>query len=364
MAINQSDLILIDGSIGEGGGQVLRSALTLSAITSKPFYINNIRSGRVNPGLRPQHLAAVNAVSDICKAEVSGSYLGSEEVTFVPGNIRSGRYKFSIKTAGAATLVFQTIIFPLSMASSSSSIIISGGTHVPWSPAYHFLTLHWLPLLADLGLNAQLRIDSAGYYPKGGGKISGTIRQMGAIGPLELNLRGRLVSINGTSGVSNLPKSIAERQKRQAIKRLQLLSWKDRTPEIHIRTEDLKSPGKGTFLVISAEYEGGRCCFTGLGEIGKSAEGVADEVIDQLEAFMDTDGAIDPFICDQLLLPLSLATDPSYLHTSKITKHLVTNAQVIHAFTDSGIMIDGQIGQPGVVSISPDTEILRNYHTA
>lgn len=355
MATRNLKYIEIDGSMGEGGGQVLRSSLTLSAITGKALRLFNIRAGRKNPGLRAQHLAAVDAAAHISKADVKGAQIGSKEIEFIPNQIRSGRFTFDIKTAGATTLVLQTIFIPLSLAKSASSVIITGGTHVAWSPIYHFISMHWLPYIKDIGYDAQFSIERAGYYPKGGGRITGTIRPQIGAEPLELYLRGQLLRISGISSVSNLPLSIADRQKRQAIQRLQNLPWINSHPEIHIKVEGFQSPGKGTFILLLAEFEGGRCCFSALGELGKPAERVADEAVDQLFDFMDTDGAIDPYLSDQILLPLSLASSPSTIRTSRITNHLITNALVIHTFTNSKINIEGKIGSPGEVNIIPDT---------
>jgi RNA 3'-terminal phosphate cyclase (ATP) len=348
-----ADPIEIDGSMGEGGGQVLRSSLALSMITGNPVHITNIRAGREKPGIRAQHLAAVDAAAAVSKAVVEGAQMGASRILFQPAGIRTGRYKFKIQTAGAATLVLQTIFIPLSIADSSSTTIITGGTHVSWSPCFHYLALQWLPFLQKVGYDANLIMDQAGFYPRGGGRLSATVRPAKKINPLNLTNRGKLLRITGISAVANLPQSIAERQKRQALLRLQKLPWEGLRPEIRIKLERVKSPGKGTFLILLAEFEGGRCCFTGLGKLGKPAERVADEAVDELFEFLATDGVIDQYLADQLLLPLSIAGGPSTFRTSQVTQHLLTNAAVIQEFLSVSFYIDGQLGLPGLVHIVP-----------
>lgn len=346
-------MIEIDGAQGEGGGQVLRSALTLSAITGKGVHLYNIRARRSKPGLMAQHLKSVDAAAAVCKAKVSGASLYSTSLTFEPGALRSGRYRFEIGTAGSTSLVLQTVFLPLSMAASASSITIHGGTHVPWSPCYHYLALHWLPLLQKIGFDAEISLQQAGFYPAGGGIIHATIRPARTISPLTIVQRGNLVRIIGISAVANLPVSIAERQKRQAMLRLQRLPDLGHTPDLRIQVQQLPSPVKGTFLLLLAEFELSRCCYFSLGELGKPAERVADQAVDALLAFLETDGAIDQYLADQLLLPLSLAGGVSELRTSQVTEHLLTNAEVLQKFLPTRIEIIGEIGESGVIRIHP-----------
>jgi RNA 3'-phosphate cyclase len=353
MAGQHLAMVEIDGSQGEGGGQVLRSALSLSTITSKGVHLYNIRAGRSKPGLMAQHLRSVDAAASISKAEVNGARLNSTSLTFQPAGLYPGRYRFDIGTAGATTLVLQTILLPLSLANAASSVEITGGTHVPWSPCFHYLSLHWLVVLQQAGFNAQMELVQAGFYPAGGGRINARIKSTAAISPLVLNQPGKLKRVHGVSGVANLPESIAERQKRQAILRLHNLPEFGAHPDLHIQTQKLPSPVKGTFLLLLAEFETGQCCYFGLGALGKPAELVADEAVNALLAFLDTGGAIDQYLADQLLLPLCLADGPSVLRTSQITEHLQTNAQIISAFLDTRIEIQGELGRPGLVIITP-----------
>ena len=349
-------MIEIDGSIGEGGGQVLRTALSLSIITRKPFLINNIRAHRSKSGLMAQHLKAVDAAAAISRATVEGATLGSSKLIFEPGEIRTGRYKFEIGTAGSTSLVFQTIIVPLSMASSATTVTITGGTHVPWSPSYHYLDLNWCPVLQNAGYDLQLSLEQCGFYPEGGGRITATIRPCQRIIPQQIESRGELTRISGISAVANLDISIAERQKRQALGRLSR-----RFPALLIKTIHLPAFNKGTFLLLAAEFNAGnegypsRACFSSLGERGKPAERVADEAVNAFEAYLLSGGAIDQYLADQLMLPLSVADGASILSTAQITQHILTNAEVIRRFLPVDIDIFGKLNEPGTIHISPNS---------
>lgn len=353
----------IDGSLGEGGGQVLRTSLALSVICQQPMHIINIRACRPKPGLKAQHLKAVDAAAAISKAQVTGAALHSDEIIFIPRDIRSGRYRFEIGTAGATSLVLQTILIPLSLASSASTVSISGGTHVPWSPCYHYLEGQWLPWMKEIGFDAAVVLDKAGFYPQGGGRITASIRPTSNLRPLNLTQRGKLLLIRGISGVANLPISIAERQKRQAMLRLQTIPWPAQ-PDLSIKLLNLNSPAKGTFIFLAAEFEGGRACFTSLGELGKPAERVADQAVNDLLYFLETGAAIDAYLADQLLLPLSLAQGTSILQTSSVTHHLLTNAKIIQLFLPVKINIEGEINQPGWVTIEPGDGQKNTYDPA
>lgn len=347
-------MLEIDGAQGEGGGQILRSALTLSILTRQPVRIDNIRGQRSKPGLQSQHLKAVDAAAAISRAEVQGASLNSTRLSFSPGEIRTGRYTWDIGTAGSTSLVLQTVFLPLSFADSASSVIITGGTHVPWAPCYHYLDLHWLPSMRRLGYDARLILEEGGFYPQGGGRISATIRPAPRIKPLILQTRGELLSIQGISAVANLDLQIAERQKRWAAGRLYA-----QFPGLRIKTAQIPSRFKGTMLLLQATFASdstlspAACCCYGLGERGKPAERVADEAVDALQAFLATDGALDPYLADQLLIPLAFASGESRLRTSRITKHLLTNAGVIMQFQAAQVSIDGESGHPGSVQITP-----------
>ena len=354
-------MITIDGARGEGGGQVLRSALTLSILTGQPFRIDNIRSRRRKPGLMAQHLASVEAAAAISRATVQGAQLYAQSLIFEPGDIRSGRYTFNIPTAGSACLVLQTIFYPLSRAGSASTINITGGTHVAWSPCYHYLERNWLPVLEQIGFNARLELLQAGFYPEGGGRLSATVRPAETIQSLQLEQRGRLLQLQGLSLVANLPDSIADRQRRQVIRRLDGLRNGPDHPALKAlpaaRIKNLRLPArfKGTCLFLQAEFEHTRACFFGLGALGKPAERVADEALDGLLDFLASGAAVDRYLADQLLLPLCLAAAPSSLSTQAVTGHLLTNAAILETFLPVSIQVEGQPGQPGHVKIMPLT---------
>jgi RNA 3'-terminal phosphate cyclase (ATP) len=341
-------MIEIDGSLGEGGGQVLRSSLTLSMVTEQDVRITKIRAKRQKPGLRPQHLNAVHAAAEICGANVDGADIGSQAITFSPGEIQGGKYLFDIGTAGSTSLVLQTILLPLSRAAKSSIVTIIGGTHVPWSPCFHYLDLQYLPFLWKMGLDVHLRMEQAGFYPRGGGQIRSAIEPNEKLSPLTLMERGRLLEIRGISAVANLSRNIATRQRRQVLGRLGR-----RFPLNNIRVVDLPAPSPGSLILLLAEFEKSQACYFALGEKGKSADKVADEAIAGFEAFVATEGVIDQYLADQLLLPLAFAAGSSEFYTSQVTKHLVTNAEVIRKFLPVEIKISGKIGKPGIVSIIP-----------
>lgn len=341
----------IDGSFGEGGGQILRTSLTLSAITGTPSEIFNIRAGRKTPGLRPQHLQAVRAVQQVSSASVTGAEVGSGAIAFTPGEINPGKYRFEIGTAGSVSLVLQTIFLPLALLDAfkePSNIHILGGTHVPWSPCFHYLKLQWLAYIKKLGLSAGLEMTRAGFYPRGGGEIIVDIQPAGEIRPLILEGRGQLKNISGISAVGNLPEHIMRRQREQAERRL---AGAGITCPIDIKEEEMPATGQGTMLLLCAEFEHSQCCYYGLGAIGKRAEAVADEAVNGLLNFLKTDGVIDEHLADQLVLPLALSKEPSRFVTPRATQHLLTNIEVIKKFLPVRIEVEDMGERGGRVSI-------------
>ena len=340
-------MIEIDGSYGEGGGQILRSSLTLSALTGKSMHIHSIRDKRDKPGLRPQHLTAVNAIAKITHAELQGTSQNASSLTLHPQTIQPGKYHFDIPTAGALTLVLQTIFLPLSFAKGTSWVTLTGGTHVRWSPIYHYLQEGWLPVMKSLGFRFEMELDKAGFFPGGGGGMTLKVLPHKELTPYHCTHHGDLESIRGLSGVVNLEDSIATRQKHQALKRLYPICRDSK-----IQTLRLPSPGKGTFILLKATFTNcGNACFTALGAPGKPAEQVADEAVDQLLGFLMTDGCVDQHLADQLLLPLSLIEGRSEFRTNAITDHLLTNAHVVRQFLPAKIEVVGGKDAPGLVQI-------------
>ena len=338
--------VLIDGSHGEGGGQVLRTALTLSVITGKPFNMINIRARRSKSGLMAQHLKAVEAAAKISGAHVSNIRTGSTTLQFEPKGLYHGDYQIHIETAGATTLVLQTILVPLSFANGPSYLTITGGTHVPWAPCYHFLSEHWWHYMTEIGFAGELKLGSAGFYPEGGGCLQAQIAPMNSVKTLKISERGNLTTIKGISAIANLDISVAERQRQQAEFALQ-----NRGYEATFNIMRMPSKYKSTMLMLLAEFEKSRCCYYALGARGKRAEKVADEAVASFFEFMDTDGAIDQYVTDQLILPLIFAQGESVLHTCKITQHLKTIIDIIRMFIDIDIRIDGNIGTAGFIRI-------------
>jgi RNA 3'-terminal phosphate cyclase (ATP) len=339
-------MIEMDGSMGEGGGQVLRTSLSLSVLTGQPIHLYNIRAGRAKPGLQPQHLQSVQAAAAICGGQVRGAALNSRELWFAPGPVHPGRYRFDIGTAGAVTLVLQTVFLPLAKADETSTVTITGGTHVPHSPSVHYLERQWLPVLQGLGFWAKIVMERAGFFPQGGGVIQAHIRPVKEINPLVREERGALKRIRGISAVANLEDGIARRQKLQALRRLEPIC-----ADSKIESISMPSPGKGTMLFLQGEFEQSTCSYFALGAQGKRAEKVADEAVEQLQAFLSSDGAVDEYLADQLLLPLAFAQAGSRFRTARVTLHLLTNAQVIQAFLPVRIAITGQENEPGLVEV-------------
>ncbi len=341
-------MIAIDGTMGEGGGQVLRSALTLSLLTRQAVHLMRIRANRSKPGLGFQHRMAVHAAALISHARVEGDRLGSQSLQFEPGAVESGDYHFDIGTAGATALVLQTVMLPLALAAAPSQLTITGGTHVPWSPCFHYLDWHWRALLRRLGLQFDLDMLMAGFYPQGGGAIRATLPGGAHIKALQLSERGRLQRVRGLSAVANLAEEIGARQRNRTMRQLRELKC-----DVDIALETLPAHSRGTVLVLLAEFEYSQACFFALGARGKRAEQVADEAVEELLRFLATDGAVDRWLTDQLLLPLALADQPSVLRTSEVTSHLLTNAEVIEKFLPVKITINGHLGQPATLHVVP-----------
>ncbi|MFQ5604280.1 MAG: RNA 3'-terminal phosphate cyclase, partial [bacterium] len=327
-------MIILDGAAGEGGGQILRTALSLSALTGQPFEIKNIRANRPKPGLRAQHLKCVQAAGAICQARVSGDRLHSSRLTFSPGAIKAGNYHFEIGTAGSTSLVLQTIFYPISFAQQNSTISITGGTHVPWAPCFHYLQRQWLPFMQRLGFRAKLQMEQAGFYPKGRGKIIAEIKPIKSIQPLTLLTRGNLLSIHGVSAFANLPRSVAERQNQQIRRMLQ-----NEIDGLELEILQMPAFGKNTLMLLLGKYEHSQCCYDALGAPGKPAENVAREAAQKLLAFFASGGVFDEYLADQILIPFALAEGRSAFETPKITRHLLTNIEVIKLFLATEIKV-------------------------
>ena len=344
-------MLEIDGSYGEGGGQIVRTALALSAILQKPLRLDNIRAGRKKPGLRPQHLAAVRAVAGITSARLAGAEPGSTRLDFEPRGLGSGLHTLDVGTAGAASLVLQAVLPGLLLAKGRSRVTVTGGTHVPWSPSFHFVREVFLPVLKQMGASVTAEIERWGWYPRGGGRIVCSIRPAARFRPLERTERGRLKRIHLLSAVSNLPPAIGERQRDQALKRLSSSGYSHPEAEVAMGP----SAGQGSLVFLKAEVEEGPAGFSSLGERGKPAEKVADEACDAFFGFMASGAALDRHLADQLALYTALAEGRSVFTVEAVTPHLLTNIWVIEQFLPVTFRVDAERGEVSVdgAGVSP-----------
>lgn len=338
--------IELDGSFGEGGGQILRTALSLSCITGNTLRIFNIRKGREKPGLMPQHCTCITAVSAICSARVSGNEKGSTELSFSPGKVHAGSYRFDIGTAGSSSLVLQTLLLPLILAGKPSHLSVTGGTHVPWSPPFDYIAGIFLPMLRRIGITAEASINRYGFYPRGGGEVMCTISPAKSIVALSLTERGALRAVTGRSVVARLPLRIAERQKQSALEALAPIA-------AVIDTVEVPADGAGTFVFVGGRYAHTRAGFSSLGRRGKPAEEVGREAAQQFTEFDASSACLDPYLADQIVLYLSLARAESSFTVSRITGHLLTNLWVIDKFLNISYAVDGNRGSEGRVVIRP-----------
>lgn len=326
-------MIEIDGSQGEGGGQILRSALTLSLVTQAPFRITRIRAGRERPGLMRQHLTAVEAAAKISDASVDGAEVSSQELTFRPGTVRGGSYQFAVGTAGSTTLVFQTVFPALALAAESSSLVLEGGTHNPFAPPFDFLARAFLPLIGRLGPRATATLDRPGFYPAGGGKIRVAIEPARTFEELVLLERGAVLSRRAAATVALLPRAIGEREVGVVRSRLGLEDVD--TEVISIRD----AAGPGNILCIDVVSEHVTEVFVAFGERGVSAEQVGRKAAAEAAAYLEADVPVGAHLADQLVLPLSLGRGGVF-RTLEPTAHTRTQCEVIRAFLDIDVGIE------------------------
>ncbi len=342
-------LIPIDGGQGEGGGQILRTALAMSAATGQGFELARIRARRSSPGLRPQHLAAVRAAAMACSAKVGGAFEGSPDLRFEPGTLAAGDFRFEIATAGAATLVLQTVLPPLAAVGAESRLAITGGTHVPLSPSFHYLASHWSGAVEGLGLRSAYSLERAGFYPPGGGEIRARVEAWTRPSALRLEQRGALLKLRGVSGQAHLRNEVARRQRDAAQARL----WEARRLEADWEVVDVRAASPGSFLLIEAVFEGGRGAFGYLGERGVRPEQLGDRAARRLLRFLEEEGATDPCLADQLVVPLALAGGGGVATTTAITAHLETAVATVGLFGIQARVL-GRRGLAGAVEVAPN----------
>jgi RNA 3'-terminal phosphate cyclase (ATP) len=326
-------MIHIDGSIGEGGGQILRSALGLSMVKAQPFRISNIRAGREKPGLMRQHLTAVNAAVSICGAVVDGNAISSRELSFSPGKVVAGEYTFSIGSAGSTTLVLQTVLPALLVADGSSTITLEGGTHNPHAPPIDFLIKAFLPLVCRMGPCVTVELERAGFYPAGGGRVVVKIEPAAKLQPLHLPARGDITRRLARAVVAALPGEIARRELARVTK---VLNWTGDQLQIRQLPNDW---GPGNLLTLEIESAHVTELFTGFGMKGTSAEAVAEQAIRQARRYLASDVSAGEHLADQLLLPIAMAGEGSFA-TLCPTEHTRTNIEVISRFLPVSIQLD------------------------
>jgi RNA 3'-terminal phosphate cyclase (ATP) len=325
-------IIAIDGSFGEGGGQILRTALALSLVTGQPFRMENIRAKRGKPGLLRQHLTAVNAAAEVSNARVDGNAIGSMKLSFAPGVIKGGAYHWAVGTAGSATLVLQTVLPCLLGAAEASELVLEGGTHNPYAPPFDFLAKAFLPIVNRMGPRVTASLDRPGFYPAGGGKFTVSIVPVNKLSRVDLMERGELLRHEGVGVVSQLPRKIAEME--LAVLQAKL-SWEAEC----FRVEEVAAPcGPGNILICTLESRKITEVFTGFGERGVPTDRVALAAVEEVREYLAAGVPVGRHLADQVLIPMALAGGGRF-RTLPPTRHTLTNIEVLKKFLDVEITV-------------------------
>ena len=344
-------MIEIDGSQGEGGGQIVRSSLALSAVTGTPFRLSNIRAGRNKPGLQRQHLASVHAATEICEAEVTGDELGSFALAFTPGKIRSGDYTFAVGTAGSTTLIAQTVLPALMLAAYPSSVSFGGGTHNPFAPPYDFLQNCFLPQLEKAGPKVETEIQNYGFYPAGGGVFEMKIQPAEKLSGFELLDRGAdAATPKVTAIVSSLPAHVGEREC-DTIRRK--FGWDEKCCEVY---EVAEPTGPGNVVMVELAYPNVTEMFSGFGKVGVRAEQIARNVARDVKAYLNGDTPVGEYLADQLMMPMGLAAaqgQQSAFRTHELSLHSKTHIDILKTFLSIRIDVE-EAGNERIVRFAPD----------
>lgn len=326
----KNEMVELDGAAGEGGGQVLRTSLALSMVTGRPLKMRRIRAGRSKPGLMRQHLVCVQAAAEVCGGAAVGAELGSQDLEFTPGAVRAGDYVFRVGTAGSCTLVLQTVLPALMLASGPSTVTLSGGTHNPLAPPFHFLERSFAALLRKLGVGLELELQRMGFYPAGGGEFGARVQPAAMLVPLDVTARGVLVEEYAECLAPALPGRVAARELHAVGEALGWTREQLRLPVVR------QNEGPGNALMVTLRYENVAEVVTAFGEKGVSAERVADLALREVRAYRASEGALGPHLADQWMLPLALAVLQSGRAASftctELTGHGSTNMETIAAF--------------------------------
>ena len=341
---------IIDGRRGEGGGQILRTSLSISALTGRPFRLEHIRAGRRRPGLRPQHLTAVLAAAELCQAELDGATIDSQTLQFIPQSPPiSGEYTWDVTdaalhgSAGAVTLIWQTVLWPLLFAKGTSKITLRGGTHVPYSPPFHYAQKVVIPSLRRFGVHTELNLTEWGWMPHGGGEFQGEIVPHDRLDAAEF-LPQTIESVNGLAVATNLPGHIPHRMSRRVYNLLADLGLSSAVQAVRLKSG---STGAGLFLWLPS----GQAGVVSLGRQGLAAQTVAEIAVDGLQDFIEREAAVDEHLADQLLIPMALAHGRSYLTTNRLTQHTLTNIAMLQDWLGVDIQVEGEVGGVGSVSV-------------
>nr|AIE98696.1 RNA 3'-terminal-phosphate cyclase (rtcA, RTCD1) [uncultured marine thaumarchaeote KM3_06_C02] len=347
--MNPNNYIIIDGSEGEGGGQILRTSITLSAILQKPVEIINIRSKRNNPGLRPQHVASIKAASSICNAEVDNLAIGSHSIRFKPGRVQSKSLKINVGTAGSITLILQLLIPMASLGGADFDLEITGGTDVRWSPVIDYFKHVVLPSYRIVGIEANIETLRRGYFPRGEGLVKVSIKRSNGVSSIN-NLTPRKCNVKGISVCSNLPMHVAERQMESA--REYLVSKRIPLDESEIYLEKSISPGS-SILIFSVGSGGPFLGGDAIGEIGKSAEKVGLQAAKKFTEEYLSGALFDRHVADMIIAPLSVAKEKSSFLVSKLTNHLNTNLRIVSLFNYVNYDIINNVDGSRKIEINP-----------
>ena len=337
-------MIVIDGSEGEGGGQVLRTALSLSLVTGEPFRIENIRANRSRSGVMRQHVTAVEAACAIGGTECEELEVGASALSFTPGKVKAGEHHFAVGTAGSTSLVLQTILPPLMLAKEPSRLVLEGGTHNIYAPPFDFIDRVFLPILNKMGPRVTARLGRHGFYPAGGGRIEVEIEPCGSLSPLNLLQRGELRSVEARAVVAALPGEIALRELEAVAT---ILGWPDDARKIEQLPE---RTGPGNILMLEAVFDHATELMSGFGKLGVPAQTVGEQAAKRMAGYLASSAVAGPYLADQLLLPFALAGGGSFT-TVKPSRHSRTAAEVISRFLGTNITFEERVSGDHLVTV-------------